>query len=91
MNDEDQAADTREIPAQRTRAKFTCHYKVPNSDGSTTIHLHAMYGGTGGSPENEAFFKATPNGQISLHCANEQAAAQFEQGKHYYVDFTPAE
>jgi hypothetical protein len=43
-----------------------------------------------GSAENEAFFQATPAGKMILEIATPEAAAQFEVGKDYYVDFTPA-
>lgn len=66
-----------------TRAKFHCNYK----DGNV-IHLAPVYSG---SQENQEFFKATPGGQITLHVVNEAAAAQFVQGKEYYVDFTQVE
>jgi hypothetical protein len=46
---------------------------------------------TSGSKENEAFYAATPCGQFELSTLNEEAGKQFELGKAYYVDFTPAE
>ncbi len=45
---------------------------------------------TGGSDENKAFFDATPTGNIKVGTVNEKAAAAFELGKEYYVDFTLA-
>lgn len=45
---------------------------------------------TGGSEENKAFFDATPSGNIKLGTVNQDAAAAFELGAEYYVDFTPA-
>ena len=44
-----------------------------------------------GTPENQAFYKYTPCGTLELTCNNPQALAQFELGKSYYLDFTPAE
>lgn len=76
------------MPEGKTRAKFYCHYKVQNPDGSTTLHMHATHGGT---DEDKKFFASTPSGQLSLHTVNPDAAANFEQGKAYYLDFTPAE
>lgn len=56
------------------------------------ITLFPVGGAAGGeSEENKAFFAATPGGYITLGVVNERAAAQFEVGKAYYVDFTPAE
>ena len=75
------------------RAKFIVNsnkdngYTDENYKGSE-IHLSAVYSG---SPENEAFFKMTPGGNISLVTVNPKAAEQFIQGKEFYVDFTPVE
>lgn len=44
-----------------------------------------------GSEENQSFYEATPCGGIELGMLNDAAAAQFELGKSYFVDFTPAE
>jgi hypothetical protein len=46
---------------------------------------------TGGSAENDAFYAATPGGQIVLGTCNSAAVAALELGKAYYVDFLPAE
>lgn len=43
-----------------------------------------------GSPENEAFYAATPHGAIKLQTVNHEAAQQFELGAEYYVDFSKA-
>lgn len=64
------------------RCKFACGYK----DGSS-VHLAPVYTG---SEENKRFFAATPGGLISFYTVNQDALDQFEQGKEYYVDFTPA-
>jgi hypothetical protein len=53
-----------------------------------TIHLTPV---TSGSDENTAFYEATPSGEIKLGTLNAEAAAAFELGKSYYVDFTKAE
>ncbi|MDE2096190.1 MAG: hypothetical protein KGL39_03020 [Patescibacteria group bacterium] len=68
----------------QTRAKFVCNFKSP--DGQQ-ISLSAVYTG---SDENKQFFASTPGGLIQLNVLNPDAAATFEQGKEYYVDFTPA-
>ena len=44
-----------------------------------------------GSDENKQFFASTPNGQIRLTMTNPKAYEAFQQGKEYYVDFTPVE
>lgn len=65
------------------RCKFVCSFKEGQS-----VHFSPVYSG---SEENKRFFQATPGGQIAFYTVNEAALNQFEQGKEYYVDFTPAE
>lgn len=43
-----------------------------------------------GSAENKEFFRWTPSGQINIGTLNPAAWKQFELGREYYVDFTPA-
>jgi hypothetical protein len=43
-----------------------------------------------GSEENKDFFKWTPGGTVQFNVMNVAAASKFEQGKEYYLDFTPA-
>jgi len=43
-----------------------------------------------GTEENAKFHKYTPSGEISMTVDNPSASEQFELGKSYYVDFTPA-
>jgi len=75
------------------RAKFRCETVEtspniqPPDDALKVVKLRAVYSG---SEENEKFFHLTPSGEISLATVNAAAAAQFEAGKEYYVDFTPA-
>lgn len=42
-------------------------------------------------PENEAFYAATPSGEIELTTVSESAASAFTPGQAYYVDFTPTD
>lgn len=56
-----------------------------------TIVLLPVYGGNGASEENRKFYAATPSGEIKLGTVNAEAAACFDLGKEFYVDFTPAE
>ena len=65
------------------RCKFVCSHLDGNN-----VYLSPDYTG---SEENKEFFAATPGGQIGLYTVNQSALDQFEQGKEYYVDFTPAE
>jgi len=71
------------------RAKFVCEKKDSNTQDEIagTVALRAVYEG---SPENKEFFSMTPAGTISLSTVNGEAYQQFEKGKEYYVDFTPA-
>jgi hypothetical protein len=81
------------------RAKFklqrveTHQYGWPNADGSMqhteqkTLVFTAV---SDGSPENQAFWKATPSGELKMQVTNEAALEQFEAGREYYLDFTPA-
>lgn len=52
-----------------------------------TARLNVVGGGT---PENDAFFAATPNGQIDVSVIRMEHADTFAIGKEFYVDFTPA-
>jgi hypothetical protein len=42
-------------------------------------------------PEDQSYSKATPTGRIEMQVDNPAALKQFELGKAYYLDFTPAE
>lgn len=68
------------------RAKMRVEMKSQTPYGFG-VKLTAVYGD---SPENKAFFAATPSGSVELAVVKEEVAAQFELGKEYYVDFTPA-
>ena len=73
----------------KTICKFHCDRVEHLADtGSAQIHLHAVYEG---SPENDAFFEATPGGDISLGVVNPEGAKVFEAGQDYYVTFEKAE
>jgi hypothetical protein len=66
------------------RCKFHCAHK---DEASGQINFSPVYSG---SDENKAFFRATPSGSIVFQTVNPAAFHQFEVGKEYYVDFTPA-
>lgn len=55
-----------------------------------TVHLNPVYDADKTS-ENGKFYAYTPGGHIELGTINPEAWNQFELGKEYYVDFTPAE
>ena len=70
-----------------TRAKFTCYSEQRDSYGQVTYILRPV---TGGTPENEAFYKTSPNGEIKLTVKRDETSAHFELGVDYYIDFTKA-
>jgi hypothetical protein len=68
------------------RAKFRVESVTRTTSGST-INMQPVISG---SPENESFYRYTPGGSLLLSTVNEEAAKQFEPGREYYLDFTPA-
>ncbi|MGM0882617.1 MAG: hypothetical protein ACQEXQ_16440 [Bacillota bacterium] len=75
------------------RAKFYCaekreHANHVNTEKMETVVLQPIMNG---SEENKRFYKYSPSGKIELCIMNPEAAKQFEVGKSYYVDFTPAD
>lgn len=68
------------------RAKFTCVEKKPRDEGFT-YKFAPVVGGT--TKENDTFFKYTPWGSLEMGVVN--PSVDFEVGKEYYLDFTPAE
>ena len=63
--------------------------KVVGPIEKRTLNFTPVYGA--GSEENKAFWDATPTGSLQLGVVNQDAWKQFELGKSYYLDFTPAE
>ncbi|MCE9605048.1 MAG: hypothetical protein K8U03_09135 [Planctomycetia bacterium] len=72
------------------RAKFKVVDILPSGE-LKTILLTPVYGDGNPEHENTKFWNYTPSGRIELGTVNPQASDQFELGKEYYVDFTPAE
>ena len=56
-----------------------------------TIKMSPVYANDDPNHENSKFWDATPSGKLELGTINPEAHKQFELGKEYYVDFTPAE
>lgn len=89
-----------------TRAKFSVSaiehtmgsQRVRGDDGKdnyvstpmVTVKLAAVYGNGDPNHENTKFWESSPSGQVTLSVINLPAAAIFELGKEYYLDFTPA-
>lgn len=47
--------------------------------------------GSDAKPANKDWSKYTPQGELKMTITNPGAIEQFELGKEYYLDFTPAE
>lgn len=77
------------------RAKFKCESitRREHWDKSKGEEIHAIKLSPviSGSEENKSFYEATPSGSIELSVIKEEVGKQFELGKEYYVDFTPAQ
>jgi hypothetical protein len=69
------------------RAKFKVASKSDFGDAFKVV-LSPVYSG---SPENQAFFKATPGGSITLEVIGKEVADQFKVNQEFYIDFIPAE
>lgn len=82
------------MPTVRAKFKVDAKEEICNgksADGTiakqTNVKLSPVMSG---SEENKTFWKWSPGGSIQLACVNQAAADQFELGREYYVDFTPA-
>lgn len=77
------------------RAKFRCteklkrtsagSYGTPQPADTEEVHLAAVMG-----DENKEWSRWTPSGQLRMTITNPQALDQFEVGKDYYLDISPA-
>jgi hypothetical protein len=75
------------------RAKFRCTEKADRatSYGATSqpTSAHVTLTPVSG-PENKPWSQYTPCGQIQMQIDNPTAFNEFQVGKDYFVDFTPA-
>lgn len=73
------------------RAKMMLVAVTENSWSRTARKLlfSAQYDST--IPEDQKYALATPSGSIEMLVDNPKALEQFQIGKQYYVDFTPAD
>lgn len=56
-----------------------------------TLNFTPVYANNDPKHENSKFWDASPSGSLQLGTINPEAWSQFELGKDYYLDFTPAE
>lgn len=75
----------------KIRAKFYCSEVKKTDYGTEIVNFGAVTPAHDATPENEQFWKATPCGTLYMCIDNPAAQGQFEQGKYYYLDITPAE
>lgn len=69
------------------RAKFRCNSTESFGESAARIFkFTAVYDQD--TPENQRYAKYTPAGTLQIHVDNPNV--DFEIGKYYYLDFTPA-
>ncbi len=71
------------------RAKFfvaTINHHHVTQGVFATVTMSPVYG-----EANKPWSQATPQGKIEMSITNPDAVDQFELGKSYFVDFSPAE
>lgn len=73
------------------RCKMSCNFKSQSGEGDSAVSYIQLSPVYSGSEENKRFFQSTPGGALQFYTVNKSAADQFEQGKEYYIDITPAE
>lgn len=69
------------------RAKFIVE-SITETAYSRTVKMRAVMAGDGKG--NESWSQATPSGELTMVVTNPAAYSQFEVGKPYFLDFTPA-
>ena len=74
--------------AQAMRAKFYVSTVTNHSGGYQDVTLRAV--SDDGHPENNAFAKATPTGEITMGIDKPGAQDFFKPGQQCYLDFTEA-
>ena len=73
------------------RCKFRCvavnEHEQAGGESNYTVLLEAV---TGGSEENERFWRFTPSGRLDFQCLSEAVAAEFVPGSEYFLDISAA-
>ena len=72
----------------RATGKNHLHVDYASDTVACEVSLRAFWGDGKG---NETWSKATPQGEIKMMITNPGAIDQFDLGKDYFIDFTPAE
>lgn len=76
------------------RAKFKVFSKTPTFNTDKEIEGYMLHMGpvydSNPTSENGIFYRYTPGGLVTLTTVSLTAAAMFDVGKEYYLDFTPA-
>lgn len=77
------------------RAKFRVNEvierRTDHDNGAPAVTVSLLPVSKSEAGENAMFGKYTPAGSINMTIYNPEASNQFEPGKSYYVDFTPAD
>lgn len=71
-----------------TRCKFKCTHVEAQGSTNDPQQYARFEAVISGSPENESFFRWTPSGTLSLGTVR---SGQFEAGKEYFIDISPAD
>jgi len=76
------------MPYSKVRAKFKCHSMAKRTGWGATPFLYdyKFSAVVDNNAENQAFFAATPSGELSLTAVKDDL---FEVGKEYYLDLIP--
>lgn len=67
------------------RVKVVCHCKLDVGTG-VNVHFSPCYTGQ----ENDDFFAGAPGGLVIFNGVTKSVADKFQNGKEYFMDFTPA-
>jgi hypothetical protein len=82
------------MSAPVARAKFKCWSIQQNKsqdpeDQTARVQFMAAY--ANGDSDNATWSKATPAATLDMFITNPAALDKFEEGRFYYLDFTPCE
>ena len=73
----------------KVKAKFKVDKVTDMGNDIEIVHMWAVT--DDGIPENARFHKYTPGGEVSITIDNPAIVGFFQEGKEYYIDFTPAD